>query len=64
MGIRKRRGVTTVEAIEQAAAMADCFNRMFLRTLRQLRDLRRYARQMVINNLAQVHIAHQQVNIA
>ncbi len=56
--------VTTVEAIEQAAAMVDRFNRLFLRTLRQLRDLRRYVAPMVINNPAQVNIANQQVNTA
>ncbi len=56
--------VTTVEAIEQAAAMVDRFNRLFLRTLRQLRDLRRYVPPMVINNPAQVNIANQQVNTA
>ncbi len=54
--------VSTIEAIEQAAAMADRFNRLFLRTLRQLRDLRRYTPAMVINNPAQVNIANQQVN--
>src|SRR5262249_26939703 len=33
--------VTDAEALEQAAAMVDRFNRIFLRTLRALRDLRR-----------------------
>jgi hypothetical protein len=54
--------VTTQEAIEQAAAMVDRFNRLFLRTLRQIRDLRRYTPPMVINNPGQVNIASQQVN--
>ncbi len=56
--------VTSVEAIEQAAAMADRFNRLFLRTLRQLRDLRRYVPAVTIQNAAQVNIANQQVNAA
>ena len=46
-------------------AMADRFNRLFLRTLTQLRDLRRYAVPVTINNPGQVHIAAnggQQVN--
>ncbi|MDP9311928.1 MAG: hypothetical protein M3R24_13770 [Chloroflexota bacterium] len=43
--------------------MADRFNRLFLRTLRQLRDLRRYTPPMVINNPTQVNIANQQVNM-
>ncbi len=42
--------------------MVDRFNRLFLRTLRQLRDLRRYTPAIVINNPRQVNIANQQVN--
>ncbi len=56
--------VSRVEAIEQAAAMVDCFNRLFLRTLRQLRDLRRYSQQIVIHQPGQVNIGQQQVNAA
>ena len=51
------------EAIEQAA-MVDRFNRLFLRTLRQLRDLRRYAPAVTIQNAGQVNIGQQQVNVA
>lgn len=54
------------EALEQAVQMADRFNRMFMRTLRQLRDLRRYS-PVTINNPNQVNIATdggQQVNVA
>ena len=36
------------DALDQAAAMADRFNRIFLRTLRALRDLRRYAPVVVV----------------
>ncbi len=56
--------VTTAEAIEQAAAMADRFNRLFLRTLRHLRDLRRYVPAVTIQNPAQVNIGGQQINVA
>jgi hypothetical protein len=56
--------VTTYEAQEQAAAMVDRFNRLFLRTLRSLRDLRRYGHQIVINQTGHVNIAQQQVNVA
>lgn len=52
--------------MQQAADMADKFNRLFLRTLRQLRDLRRYAVPILINNPEQVNIAAdggQQVNV-
>ncbi|GAC1564859.1 MAG: hypothetical protein NVS2B7_38940 [Herpetosiphon sp.] len=46
----------------QAPAMADRFNRLFLRTIRQLRDVRRYALAMVINIRGQVSIGAQQIN--
>ncbi len=53
-------------AIEHAVQMADRFNRIFMRTLRQLRDLRRYS-PVTINNPSQVNIANeggQQINVA
>mgnify|MGYP006870806103 CR=1 FL=1 len=53
------------DAIEHAMQMLDRYNRLFLRTLRQLRDLRRYATPVTINNPQQVNIAAdggQQVN--
>jgi hypothetical protein len=36
--------ITTADAIDRAIAMADRFNRLYLRTLRQMRDLRRIRR--------------------
>ncbi len=48
-------------ALEQAAAMMDRFNKLFLRTLRSLRDLRRYG-PVIVQNPAQVNIGTQQVN--
>jgi hypothetical protein len=45
------------EAIDRALVMADRFNKLFLRTLRQMRDLRRYASPVTINNPKQVNIA-------
>lgn len=53
------------EAIEHAMQMMDRYNRLYLRTLRQLRDLRRYSVPVTINNPQQVNIAAeggQQVN--
>lgn len=53
------------ETIERAMLMADRFNRLYLRTLRQMRDLRRYSVPVTINNPKQVNIAAdggQQVN--
>jgi len=58
--------VSEQEAIEFTAAMADRWNRVFLRTLRGLRDLRRYSPPVTINNPRQVNIATdggQQVNV-
>ncbi|MBI4321045.1 MAG: hypothetical protein HY675_21350 [Chloroflexi bacterium] len=59
--------VSHVEAVEQSGAMVDRFNRLFLRTLRALRDLRRYSPAVVIQNAGQVNLAAgggQQVNVA
>lgn len=58
--------ITTADAIDRAIAMADRFNRLYLRTLRQMRDLRRYVVPVTINNPEQVNIAAdggQQVNV-
>ena len=49
-------------AIEHAQQMMDRYNRLFLRTLRQLRDLRRYSTPVTINNPQQVNIGGQQIN--
>jgi hypothetical protein len=54
------------DAIEHAAQMADRWNRIYMRTLRNLRDLRRYSTPVTINNPQQVNIAAdggQQVNV-
>ncbi len=58
--------VSEQQAIEHAVQMADRFNRIFMRTLRHLRDLRRYS-PVTINNPNQVNIATdggQQVNVS
>lgn len=58
--------VSEVRAVEHAVQMADRFHRIFMRTLRQLRDLRRYS-SFMISNANQVNIAiegGQQTNIA
>lgn len=46
----------TAAAIEQAANMVDRFNRIFMRALRQLRDLRRFTPQVVVKNAGQVNV--------
>ena len=55
------------EAVEHAAQMADRWNRIYMRTLRNLRDLRRFQVPVTINNPHQVNIAAdggQQVNVS
>jgi hypothetical protein len=56
--------LTMAEALERAAAMADRFNRIFLRTLRALRDLRRYSPTIVVPSGGQVNVGGQQLNVA
>jgi hypothetical protein len=51
------------DAVDQAHRFADGYNRQFLRVLRQLRDLRRYA-PVVIQNAQQVNVGNQQVNVS
>jgi hypothetical protein len=51
------------DAMDQAHRLADGYNRQFLRVLRQLRDLRRYA-PVVIQNAQQVNVGNQQVNVS
>src|SRR5437016_788194 len=53
-----------LQAAEQAMEMVDRWNRIFLRNLRALRDLRRYAPAVNIVNAGQVNIGDQQVNVA
>ncbi|HEV2763867.1 MAG TPA: hypothetical protein VGV38_12875, partial [Pyrinomonadaceae bacterium] len=55
--------VSTSDAVDQAHRIADGYNRQFLRTLRQLRDLRRYAPPVIVNNGGQVNVANQQMNV-
>jgi hypothetical protein len=53
--------VRDAEALEPAAAMAERFNRIFLRTLRALRDLRRHAAPVVVQKAGQVNVARRGV---
>lgn len=55
------------DAIEQAQRLADGYHRQYMRTLRQMRDLRRYAPPVIVNNGGQVNVAvdgGKQVNVA
>jgi hypothetical protein len=44
--------------------MSKRFHRMFLRTLHALRDLRRYAGPVIVQQAGQVNVGSQQVNVA
>lgn len=58
--------ISEKEAIEHAVQLADRWNRIYMRSLRNLRDLRRYSVPVTINNPQQVNIAAdggQQVNV-
>jgi hypothetical protein len=52
------------DSIEQAYRLADGYHRQYMRTLRQMRDLRRYAPPVIVNNGGQVNVGAQQVNVA
>jgi hypothetical protein len=56
--------VTEEEAQDQAGEMFDRFNKVYLRTMRALRDLRRYSRPIIVQNAGQVNVGGQQVNVA
>jgi hypothetical protein len=52
------------EAIERAGAMAARFQKMFLRALRALSDLRRHGPAVLVQHAGQVNVGAQQVNVA
>jgi hypothetical protein len=57
---------SVADAIDRAYKLADGYHRQFMRTLRQLRDLRRYVPPVIVNNGGQVNVATnggQQVNV-
>ncbi len=51
------------DALDQAAAMMDRYNRIFLRTLRALCDLRRHGGPVIVRKGGQMNVAQQQVNV-
>ena len=62
--VSMERRVYAPAALDQAAAMADRWQRAFLRDLRALRDLRRYAPAVVVHGSAQINVAERQVNVS
>ncbi len=55
--------VSDAQALDQAAQMVDRFNRVYMRSLRALRDLRRHAPTLIMHNVEQVNVAENQVNV-
>jgi hypothetical protein len=55
--------MSAAAAMDQAAGMVDRCNRIFMRALRQLRDLRRYAPAIIVRHAQQVNVGEQQVNV-
>ena len=51
------------DALDKAAAMMDRFNRIFLRTLRALCDMRRHSNPVIVQKGGQMNLAQQQVNL-
>jgi hypothetical protein len=62
-GQRAAPRLSDAEAIDQAGAMAERFNRICLRTLRALHDLRRQGPRVVVKSAGQVNVGGQQVNM-
>lgn len=68
MALKERGGwlperTSEAESMEMSAAMVDRFNKLFIRTLRALRDLRRMAPSIMVQNAGQVNVGAQQVNL-
>jgi hypothetical protein len=51
------------DALDQAAAMMDRYNHIFLRTLRALCDMRRHGGPVIVQKGGQMNVAQQQVNV-
>jgi hypothetical protein len=52
------------DALQQAAEMVDRFNRIFVRTLRALGELRRQRPKVIVKKGGQLNVAEKQVNVA
>jgi hypothetical protein len=56
--------VSQAEDMDQSAAMVDRFNKIYVRTLRALCNLRKGSLAVVVQNAGQVNVGGQQVNVA
>jgi hypothetical protein len=55
--------VSAAEAVDQAVAMMERFNKVMIRTLRALQQLRRDAGLVVIQHAGQVSVGGQLLNV-
>jgi len=62
VNFRREAQVSSAQAIEQAASIAERFQRMFLRAQRALQKCRRVS--VVVQNAKQVNVGSQQVNVS
>jgi hypothetical protein len=57
------RRLSEAEMTDEAATMVERWHGAFLRTLKALRDLRRYAPTVIVRSAGQVNVGGQQVNV-
>jgi hypothetical protein len=63
-GRKEPARLSDAQMVQQAGEMVDRFSRVYLRTLRQLRDLRRYTPALRIETAHQVNVSsEQQINV-
>ncbi len=55
--------LSTAEAIEQSAKMAERAHKRFLQTIKMLRELQRVNMALYVGSAAQVNVGQQQVNV-
>jgi hypothetical protein len=56
--------LSEAEAVEEAGRMVERYQRLYLRALKALQDLRRRAPAVIVRRAGQVNIGQQQVNVA
>lgn len=55
--------LSEAEAFDQSMTMLERINRMSIRTIRALRDLKRFVPSVVVHNAGQVNVGEKQVNV-
>ena len=62
-GMRLPPRVCEAEALEQSAMMTERFQRMYIRLVKTLRELKKGSNPVVVQNAGQVNVGQQQVNV-